>query len=367
MYTPDFQRRGVLPTIGGKAVLRNNDVSTFSLDVNGADLISSRFEKGWRIAIHDEGRQLIAGAPNKIGRSLKAGVHDLALSGVDDMVWLKNMITLPSPGNVPDNQNQDSYYKATGPADTLIYDLTRKHAGQDALAAYKRPLSVSQPAGTGKSLTVNSRFKSLLEEVQSLALQARLVTNFEQDDQLQQTVMTIGTGANLARAIRLTETNGGLTDWDMSEDAPTVTEVLVAGQGEGAARTLKLVTGNTNDWGFRGLQFQDRRDTDALDELIQAGEETLDEGRAKSAITLEIGETQNKRFGEHFWLGDTITVQLADGAEVTDIVQAAEITWDANGRTTKLTIGPVLDEQDAPRWVPLVKHLTKQIKALQAR
>lgn len=369
MYTPDYQRRGILPTTGGQAVLRNNDVSTFSLEVDGSDLLSSRFEKGWRIVIQDEGRQFIAGAPNHIGRSLKGGVHDLTLSGVNDMVWLKNMITLPNPANAADKQTEGAYYKATGAAEELVYDLVHNHVGQNARAEYKRRLNVLAPDSglLGKTLTVNSRFKTVLEELQSLALQAGLVTQVEQDDGLQQTVMRIEEGTDLSRAVRLTEINGGLTDWEMSEDAPTATDVLVAGQGEGAARTLKLVSGNTNDWGFRGLQFQDRRDTDAVDELIQAGEETLEEARAKSAITLEIGETPNKRFGEHFWLGDTITVTLADGTEVTDIVQVADMKWDANGRTVKLTIGPVLDEQDAPRWVPLVQKLTKQLKALQTR
>ncbi|MGO3895347.1 Gp37-like protein [Brevibacterium aurantiacum] len=367
MYTPDFHRRGVLPTVGGKAVLRNNDVSTFSLDINGADPLSSRFERGWRIAIEDEGRQLIAGTPNRMGRSSKSGVHDLTLSGVDDMAWLKNMITLPNPSAAADNQSQDAYYKATATADTLIYDLARKHVGQNARTEYRRPLSVLQPAGTAKTLTTNSRFKTVLEEVQSLTLQANLVTRFEQDDDLQQTVMSIGPGEDLSRAIRLTERNSGLTDWEITEDAPTTTSVLVAGQGEGTARKLKLVTGNENDWGFTGLQFQDRRDTNETAELIQAGEETLEEGREKASISLEIKETPNKRFGTHFWLGDTITVKLTDGAEITDIVQAADITWDATGRTIKLTIGPILDEQDAPRWVPLVRTLSAQIRALQTR
>ncbi|PCE42490.1 hypothetical protein CO267_18585, partial [Acinetobacter baumannii] len=148
---------------------------------------------------------------------------------------------------------------------------------------------------------------------------------------------------------------------------PALTQVLVAGQGEGTARTLKLVTGNANDWDFWGLGYQDRRDTDDLAELIQAGEETLEEGGAKSTISVEVQETTTKRFGRDFWLGDTITVQLADKTQITDKVQVAEIDFGPEGRTVKLTLGPVLDEQDAPRWVPLVKKLQAQIRALQAR
>lgn len=366
MYTSDYQRRGILPTLGGSVVLRNNDVSTFSLDVDGGDPLSSRFERGWRVVIEDEGIQYLPGTVNKIGRSSKTGVQDLTLSGADDMAWLRGMITLPSPGNAADNQGQDAYYKAKGTAQQLITDLVRTHIGQDARSDFRRHLHVNAPVGGGEQVAINSRFKTLLEEVETLA-RGQLNVRMSQDDDSQQTVMNVAAGRDLARAVRLTEINGGLTDWDMSEEAPTVTSVLVAGQGEGEARTLKLVQGNENDWGFQALQFQDRRDTDETDQLIQAGEETLEEGREKSTISMEIGETATTKFGEDFWLGDTITVQLADGAVVTDIVQSAQVDWSAKGRTVKLAIGPVLDEQDAPRWVKLVRTLDAKIRAMQTR
>lgn len=368
MYTSGYERRGILPVVGGTAVLRNNDISTFTLEVNARDVLSSRFEKGWRVVIEDEGRQLCAGAPAVMGRSSDSGAITLELSGSDDMVWLRDMITLPNPSAAADQQDQDAYYKASGGGAPLIYDLVRRLVGQNARAEFKRPLIVENPAVlAGKTLSLNTRFKTVLEEVQSLAQQSSSVVSLRQDDVAKSTVMSIGKGRDLSRVIRMTEINGGIGGWDLSEEAPTVTSVLVAGQGEGTARTLKLVNGNSNEWGFRGLQFQDRRDTDAADELILAGEETLDEGRAKASISVEINETPAKRFGRDFGLGDTITVQLASGVLVTDVVQTAEISWGSTGREVKLTIGPVAEEQDAPRWVPLVKSLQAQIRALQAR
>jgi hypothetical protein len=366
MYTPDFERRGILPVLGGSVVLRNNAVSTFSLDVNGDDLLSARFEHGWRVVIEDRGVEYCAGAVTAIGRKSEAGVQDLTISGADDMAWLRDMITLPNPANKADNQAEAAYYKAKGSAETLIADLVRTHVGQSARSEYRRPLYVETPTTAGAQVQINSRFKTVLEEVETLA-RGRLNVHMRQDDEAQQSVMTVDVGRDLARAVRLTEINGGITSWDYAEQAPTVTSVLVAGQGEGEQRTLKLVDGNENDWGFWALQFQDRRDTDELAQLIQAGEETLEEGRETATVSMEIGETPTKEFGPDFWLGDTITVQLIDGATITDIVQSAEITWDATGRTVKLTIGPVLDEQDAPRWVKLVQALDAKIRALQTR
>ena len=368
MYTPDYERRGILPVVGGTAVLRNNDISTFTLEVNAKDILSSRFEKGWRVVIEDEGRQVLAGTPSSIGRSSSDGAQTLDLAGGDDMSWLRDMITLPNPSTAADNQAEDAYYKASGAGPDLIYNMVRRMVGQNARSEYRRKLFVeSPPAGVGNSLSVNTRFKTVLEEVQALAQQSSSVVSIRQDDMQRQSVMSIAPGRDLSRAIRMTEINGGIGDWDLSEEAPSVTSVLVAGQGEGTARTLQLVNGNANEWGFWALQFQDRRDTDDADDLLQAGTETLDEGVAKAAITVDIHETPSKRFGQHFGLGDTITVQLASGVLVTDVVQTAEISWGSTGREVKLTIGPVAEEQDAPRWVPLVKSLQAQIRALQAR
>src|SRR5699024_11081835 len=50
-----------------------------------------------------------------------------------------------------------------------------------------------------------------------------------------------------SRYIRLSEDNDALGIWSLERERPEVTKVLVAGQGEGDARTLKLVEGNTND------------------------------------------------------------------------------------------------------------------------
>lgn len=365
MYTPNYERRGILPALSGEVVLRNNDVSTFSLDVDGGDLLASRFERGWRVVIEDEGEMLLCGEANKIGTEPKAGVRDLTVSGKDDMVWLQNMISLPEPDKLPDNQGVAAYYKAKANSGQLITDLVRTHIGQSAPTGYKRPLWV-EPSTLGGVASINSRFKPLLDEVATLA-QGVLNVRMTQDDEAQRTVMTVAEGRDKSRAIRLTEDNNGLDDWNMDQDAPDVTQVLVAGQGEGEARTLKLVKGNDNDWNFWALRFQDRRDTDELDQLIQAGEETLDEGREKSTISLGVQETDNKRFGRDFWLGDTITVQLADRAVVSDVVQSARIKWGPEGRTVELTVGPVLDEQDAPRWVPLVRKLMREVRALQTR
>lgn len=365
MYTPDFVRRGTLPTTGGSCLLRRNGVHTFTLNIDGGSALWQRFKRDWRVVIHDEGRRLLSGVPLKIEEESKDGVVTSTVTGESDMTWLKDMISLPTPSNAADNQGVDSYWTRKGPAGTLISDLVNANIGPDARTDYRRPLVIGDVVA-GADGSINTRFKPLLDEVGVLAETAGLTVDIVQDDTLKQSVFTVSAGRDLSRRVRLTHTNGGIESHKFTLEAPTVTSVLVAGQGEGSDRTLKLTNGNANDWGFRALQFQDRRDTDDQAELDKAGTDTLVEGQEKAAVSLSINDTPLLKFGRDFWLGDTVTVQLSTGATITDKVQTAEITWDSTGRSVTLQVGPVSDDDNQPRDIKEINKLWKAVRALQA-
>jgi hypothetical protein len=215
---------------------------------------------------------------------------------------------------------------------------------------------------------LETRFKTPLEEAQTLAkgklgFRTRLDTTVTPA----QPRFEVFTGRDLSRAIRLSEINGALGDFTLEQEAPTVTGALVGGQGEGAARFIRYRTGNKNAWGAYGLAFIDGGQTSDPTELEKSGDDALTDGQEKAAITVDVNDTPVRRFGTHYGLGDTITVELADGIKITDVVQSAEISWDEHGRTVKLTVGPTGDELDAPGWVKKARSLEKQLRTLQTR
>jgi len=206
----------------------------------------------------------------------------------------------------------------------------------------------------------------LLEEVQQLAKSGGITFGTEMDDN--------GTirfrqyePVDRSRYIRLSEDNEALGEWSMERSRPEVTKVLVAGQGEGDQRTLVLMEGNTNDWGVNRLVFQDRRDTDELAELQQAGEDTLLDNAETATISLDLIDTPDMEFGKDYHLGDIVTVQLADGATIVDGVQQVELDYTAQGRTGKVTVGPTGEEHEPDALVRLVKDLRARIQALETR
>lgn len=354
IYDPDFRPRGILPVLGGTVVLRHNNVSTFSIDVNGNSSLADRLDTGWHIGLYEDGLQHLTGVPDKITTRSQRGVTDITLSGQSHMRWLADMITIPTPSASVTSQGADSHYKASGPAERVIRNLVRTHVGQDARAEHRRPLTVDALGDRGGQVSITSRFQPLLDEVRSLAKVGgtRFFTRMENG----RVRFSQNVGMDLSRAVRLSEANGAVESYEYSLSAPTVTDVLVAGQGEGTARTLRHVSGNSNAWGVRALVFQDRRDTDEAAELDQAGRETLEDGQESASIALDLIDLPSLRFGRDFLLGDTITVQV-DAGTITDVVQSAEITWGADGRSVKLQVGPTQDEMDAPGWVKVVHRL----------
>ena len=366
MYTPDFVKRGALPVTGGAVKLRRNGVHTFELDIDGKSALWQRFNKDWRVVIFDEGERLLSGAPIKIVESANKGVVESKLTGESDMTWLKNMITLPNPANKPNDQGGGAYWNRKGAAGHLIRDLVDVNAGPSARSEYRRPLVIGDVVA-GAQATINSRFKPVVDEVATLAETAGLTVDIVQDDELRKSVLTVTKGRDFSRRIRLSHDNGGIESHEFTVEAPTVTSVLVAGQGEGEKRTLKLTDGNANDWGFWALQFQDRRDTDDQAELDAAGVDTLTEGQENASVNVVVNDTPRIRFGRDFWLGDTVTVQLSTGAVITDTVQMAELSWDENGRKVALHVGPVAEDDNQPRDTKEINKLWRAVRALQTR
>ena len=377
LYDPGFVHRGPLPLEGGKVVLRNNDISTFLLDIDTSteqwENITAQYGdmKAWHVQLFDsrsEDVPLMAGTINSdtVGR----GEYPTAQwSGRCHLDYLDGMITLPNPSRAADNQTDGSHYKANGAASAVIHNLVRSHRADRSPTRpeFRTPLQVDSTVPSfGGNVRIETRFKPLLEEVQQLAKTGGTIFGTTMDNagavRFVQSVPT-----DRSRYIRLAEDNDALGEWSMERTRPEVTKVLVAGQGEGDARTLILVEGNENDWGVNRLVFQDRRDTDELADLQQAGEDTLLDNAETATISLDLVDTPDMEFGKDFHIGDIVTVQLADGATIVDGVQEVELDYTAQGRTGKVTVGPTGEEHEPDALVKLVKDLRARIRALETR
>ncbi len=363
--------RGVLPSLSGKAVLRNNSVSTWSVEADGNDPRWRRAQPGWHVRITDHDAPLVAGIITEFTETASPDNHTrtISISGVSYHALLANALVIPNPPTVTGQLPAQDMWKGQGAAGDVIRRLVREQIGPTAPADYKVPyLRVPDSPVKGKTVQVGERFTNLLDVVKTAAETGGLVTFF--DTEAAEVFFRLREPRDLTRAVRLTRANGGIGGYALTQQAPEVTEVIVGGVGTGATRKLWRATRPDEHWGIHVTQFVDRQSTTDSNELKQAADKELEDGQAKSLVTFDAHPIPNRRFGLDYELGDRITADL-DGQTITDILQIAEITWDAKKTDMKFQIGPTADEtqlnQATGRLNERVRELSKQLRQTETR
>lgn len=367
----DLAPRGVLPSLSGKAVLRNNSVSTWSVEANGNDPRWRRAQPGWHVRITDHGAPLVAGIITEFTETASPDNHTrtISVSGVSYHALLANALVIPNPPSVTGQLPAQDMWKGQGPAGEVIRRLVREQIGPTAPADYRVPyLRVPDSTIKGKDVQVSERFTNLLDVVKAQAEAGALVTFFDTDNA--EVSLRLREPRDLARAVRLTRANGGIGGYTLTQQAPDATEVIVGGAGTGTTRKLWRATRPDPHWGIHVTRFVDRQSTTDSNELKQAADKELDDGQAKSLVTFDAHPAPNRRFGDDYQLGDKITADL-DGQTITDTLQIAEITWDAKKTSTRFQIGPTADEtqlnQATGRLNARVRELSRQLRQTETR
>lgn len=366
---PDLRRRGQLSVIEANAVLRDTEVGTWVLTVDGATEAATQFAEGWGVQVFEDGQYQFSGPATEISYEHKSdGSVDLVLAGITDTHVLADRLAYPNAAQSAGAQTS-AYHTRKGVTETLIAELININAGPGALAARRtRKLKSYTSQGRGPASSINTRFAPVLNEVRTLAQVGGLVVDVQHRGLAAELEVVVRTRVDRSRSVRF-RPGTGLDKAEASLKAPTANAVLVAGGGEGAARVIREHNSAEAKWGGRRVEvFQDRRDTTDTDELLKAGTETLQEGEASARAVFGVSESDVYRFGQHFQLGDIVTLDLGD-FQVSEPVRVAELKWDEYGRTVTLTVGDPLAEDDeiTPEVEQQVKQLISAVNELKAR
>ena len=307
-------------------IARHNDVSTWDLtlpadtDAAAVLLASSRP----RVLFSNGANVYRSGPVVRLDRQAndEGDVEMLVVTGVDDLVWLRRRLAHPQPGTAAPPYSTTAYDTRTGAASQVVAGYVDRNAGAAAVAARQVPgLVVAPPAAFGGTVTVNARYDNLLEFVQGIANAAGI--GFRVRD-LAFEVFT-PTGAAVF-SVDL----GTLAGWEGIVEAPDLTYVYVAGQGEGTARTIREYADAAGlaAWG-RIEGFRDRRDTNDAATMDQAGAETLAEAAKPPIVDMESVDTPSQAFLTDWNVGDTAVVVIGS-TTITDVIVEAEITLEPN-------------------------------------
>lgn len=282
------------------------------------------------------------------------------VSGSDDGIVAAATVVYPDPAAAPDAQSV-GYWVFSAAGETVMRDAVRLNAGSTALVARRYPwLSVPASAGLGSTVKVSSRFDVLGDLLTSVAIQANLGWTFYQlGDGV---VFDVYAPQDKRKMIRLDIRNGGLESTELGFSAPSATQVLVMGQGEGENRTILPVTTTESvaaalDWGLRWEATKDQRNTDDPDELEAAGVEILSEkGETVHSLKVTPSDAPGQALGADWWLGDAVTVVI-DGQETSAIVAQVATSITSAGVIQQATVGdPVGFSWDAKVASKLKDH-----------
>jgi hypothetical protein len=286
------------------------------------------------------------------------------ITGVDDNVIGAATRVYPDPIRNADNQ-QEAYWSLAGAAEFVMKRAVYLNAGTGALAARRYSwLQVAPSLDLGDQVKCSSRFDVLGDLLTSLGTAGGLGWEFRQSGSV--VIFDTYVPQDKTGEVRLDIRNGGLESNELGFTAPSASEVLVLGQGEGEERTVRRVTSTEAaaeavEWGIRWEQVKDQRNTDDGTELQQAGEEIIASlGSTVNSLKVVPSDAPGMALGRHWYRGDRITV-VVDGQETTAIVTQVATSITSAGVIRQATVGDPVGFDFEAKMASKVKDVEQRI------
>lgn len=304
-----------------------------------------------------------------VDRSTKDTLGMVTIQGVTDeaLVWRRRAYPTPTAASTA---QVDGYDVRTGPAETVMRGYVLANLGPTAHVDRRVPLlTVAPDQARGASVKASARFDPLGDLLASLGRVSGLSWRVVQvGDHLEFQVFY---PADLSDVIRLSLESGTLATQRTEDGPPTVTRVIVMGQGEAAdrqivERTTPAAEAAETAWGpwARSEVTLDQRQTDDPVELAQAGDKALADAAGGASVRLIPSDDLAMPWPETWNVGDLITVET--GAEPVVVpVTAVALRVGPQGVKVGATIGnpPATGPIDAVKATQAVTE--KRVEALE--
>lgn len=270
-------------------------------------------------------------------------------SGVTDEIVLAGALAAPDTAAGLVGPASTTNDVRTGLTEALMVAYVRANlvpgvAHASRVRGLRQYLTTQAVIGRGVAQQKSPRFQNLLELLQEMvafdpALGFRVV---QVGAALQFQVLD---SRDRSKFVRFDVENGTVTSEEVQVQGPVVTDALVAGQGEGTARTI--IRRQTADsilaeveWGVPFERFVDQRDTDDVTELQQSGDETLLEGIGGTAVKMVPSDDTTMEVGKDWRAGDVVTTVVA-GTEAVARVTEVAISANSAGVMAGAALGDV--------------------------
>jgi hypothetical protein len=342
--SPDFTRYGILRQyIEAELKLVYNDVGTWSVLMNRQSPLAAELtQPGWGIIATRNGQIVLSGPATKRRHTVDMDSDQIEISGVTDEIWLRRRGVCPSPAQSAPPYDAQASDNRTGVASTVLRQYVDVNAGPGATSARRTPgLTIGTDPVAGASVAGNGRWQSdLLEFLQPLAVSGGIGFRVAQ----------VGAGLEFqtfaptdrSATVKFSVNLKNLAGFEYESTAPTANFVYVGATGTGSTRVIAESPDSASiaDWGRIEGGFVNSSGTSNPTEIQQAGTDALTQGAEQAALTITPIETDTSMYGQHYFLGDKVCVQL-EGPAATPYAESGQILDILRSVTIKLTVdGP---------------------------
>ncbi|MDR6794364.1 hypothetical protein J2X12_002899 [Pseudarthrobacter oxydans] len=259
VYDRNLVRKGFISTPSSlRAIPRHNlkGTATFQLALDHP-MLGDLMAEGSRVVIDYRGKQAMSGPVT--ARSINGpSISGSATFQVeDDFRVLHSVLGWPVPSDPITNQLGAERYVLTGPAETVVKTVFAANAINRLGMNY----AVAPDQGRGDVITLEIRMETLYEKLFPAVEAAGLGVSVKQVG----SQLVLDCYVPSAYAPILSEESGIVQDWSWTNNAPTVTDAIMGGRGEAAAREFRAFADSAaaSLWGFRAERFEDGRNVGA--------------------------------------------------------------------------------------------------------
>lgn len=222
------------------------------------------------------------------------------------MALLADRLALPPAGLSHDVQEDVE-------AETAIKHYVDANMGPGAAAARQMPgLTIGPDLARGPIITAEARYQTLKDIVFEIAITSALGWRCSFDPNDEEFLFDIVEGEDRTATVFFdVDFETALKTNMLSTDFGRANYAYVAGQGEGAARTIiERFTGVAEPTGLaRRELFVDARDLQANESLEMRGDAKLAETEQEDVFELDANPYGSFRLDEHWFVGDLVTVR----------------------------------------------------------
>lgn len=363
LFSKDRVRRNTLGAFESGAVTigRWAGESVFTIPGNTAqprlDLIR---ERGSRVRIFDEGKLCMTGL---ITRRSGAGpvTPTTGFTVSSDARVLNDLLAWPVSAATLAAQSVE-YRTITGPLETVVKTVLSENAKR-----LRYPITIARDQARGPTVTVQWRFHSIFERLKALLEQHNAMVDVLMDEA---GVLRVEYRSGRVIAKPFDFFSATLSSWEWEDQPPTVTRVVVGGQGEGTARKFVQVIDHAREalWNTVIEHFVDARDIEGTAEqpLIDRGLEYLAEGAEKTGVKLGLVSTRERPYGDGYMVGDLVTVNTGDLRDsLTAPLSGVTIMQDDKGRRVEPAVDTI--ESSTSNMYRLFSRMDRNLRTLMRR